>query len=41
MLGPRSSSDGEAGFAWVTFTDPDGNEFCVSAHEHSAVPLEA
>jgi predicted enzyme related to lactoylglutathione lyase len=30
----------EGGFAWVTLTDPDGNEFCVSAHEHSTVPLE-
>jgi len=25
------------GFPWVTLTDPDGNEFCVSAHEHSGV----
>jgi len=25
----------DEGFPWVTLTDPDGNEFCVSAHEHS------
>jgi predicted enzyme related to lactoylglutathione lyase len=31
----------DEGFPWVTLTDPDGNEFCVSAHEHSAVPLES
>jgi predicted enzyme related to lactoylglutathione lyase len=30
----------DEGFAWVTLTDPDGNEFCVSDHEHSAVPQE-
>ena len=29
------------GFPWVTFTDPDGNEFCVSAHEHSGSCAEA
>jgi predicted enzyme related to lactoylglutathione lyase len=26
----------DEGFAWVTLTDPDGNEFCVSAHEHAS-----
>jgi predicted enzyme related to lactoylglutathione lyase len=31
----------DEGFAWVTLADPDGNEFCVSAHEHSAKPLES
>ena len=28
------------GFPWVTLTDPDGNEFCVSAHEHSGSSAE-
>jgi hypothetical protein len=28
----------DEGFPWVTLTDPDGNPFCVSAHEHSSVP---
>ena len=31
----------DEGFAWVTLADPDGNEFCVSAHQHSATPLES
>ena len=30
----------DEGFPWVTLTDPDGNEFCVSADEHSSQPLE-
>lgn len=31
----------DEGFPWVTLTDPGGNEFCVSAHEHSSVPLDS
>lgn len=23
---------GEEGFEWDTFTDPDGNQFCIAAH---------
>ena len=30
----------DEGFPWVTLTDPDGNEFCVSAHEHSGLSAE-
>jgi predicted enzyme related to lactoylglutathione lyase len=26
----------DEGFPWVTLADPDGNEFCVSAHEHAS-----
>ena len=30
----------DEGFPWVTLADPDGNEFCVSAHQHASEPLE-
>ena len=36
--GRRASPRGVRG---VTLADPDGNEPCVSAHEHSSVPLES
>lgn len=31
--GSHLEDHGDSAFAWRVMTDPDGNEFCISAHE--------